>query len=274
MSKHARLPLTAFFLVSTATCSVPPAGPPTPIPTISTHSIDHSSWDRVVRRHVRPVLMRDIQLNGVDYAALKQGDADYTTYLEQLSKVDLQGLGRDELLALWINAYNALCIHVVLEHWPLESIRDAGGAVFDKVWSKPAGVVAGKMRTLDEIEHQILRPMGEPLIHASIVCASVSCPDLRTEAFVAKNIHQQLEDQMALFLANPGKGLRVERDAKRVTVSSIFKWFSGDFGSDGALPFVIANAPEADRAWLDSNKAELKVNYFDYDWGLNTASKE
>jgi uncharacterized protein DUF547 len=267
-----RLAFLGLFGVVAWSCSTPPPEEPGPVPTASTRALDHSAWDRVLRRHVRRVTIRGIELNGVDYEALRRGDPDDDAYLKQLAETDLSGLGRDELLALWINAYNALCIHVVLQHWPLQSIRDAGGRIFGKVWDLPAGVVAGRERTLDEIEHHILRPLHDPRIHAAIVCASVSCPDLRPEAFVAARLGQQLDEQVALWLANPGKGLRLERDAKRVTLSPIFQWFAEDFGPDGALGFVSPRAPSEARPFLEQHGGELAVGFFDYDWGLNTAS--
>jgi hypothetical protein len=251
-------------------CSTPP---PDPAPAaVSTRTLDHSAWDRVLRRHVRPATARGVELSGVDYQALLRGDADYKAYLAQLGRTELSGLGRDELMALWINAYNALCIRLVLEHWPLQSIRDAGGRLFGRVWDLPAGVVAGRERSLDEIEHRILRPMGDPRIHAAIVCASVSCPDLRPEAYVAARLGQQLDEQVAGWLANPGKGLRLDRKAGTLELSAIFDWFEEDFAAQGVLGFVLRHAPGPDRPYLEQHRDELRLRYLDYDWGLNTAA--
>lgn len=112
-----------------------------------------------------------------------------------------------------------LAIKTVLDHWPLQSIRDAG-SFFSPVWKKPAGMVAGKVRSLHEIEHDILRAMHEPRIHFAIVCASVSCPDLRPEAYNAAQLDDQLDDQATIFLSRQQKGLRIE--ANGVQLSKIF----------------------------------------------------
>ena len=106
------------------------------------------------------------------------------------------------------------------------------------------GVVAGKKRTLNEIEHEILRKMGEPRIHVAIVCASVSCPDLRAEAYTVEKLDSQLDDQLTLFLANPKKGLHIDKKGY-LYMSSIFKWFAEDFETKGGVrKFLAPYAPK------------------------------
>ena len=139
---------------------------------------------------------------------------------------------------------------------------------FSPVWGKTAGVVGGKGITLDEIEHGILRKMGEPRIHIAIVCASVSCPDLRTESYTEKKLNTQLDDQMKSLLANRGKGLHIDRQKGKIYISSIFKWFKKDFeSSGGVVEFITPYSPEQDRKYLEEKN--YKVSYLDYDWGLN-----
>jgi hypothetical protein len=156
---------------------------------------------------------------------------------------------------------------MVLDHYPVKSIKDAG-SFFTAVWKKEVGVVAGKMRTLNEIEHEILRKMNEPRIHVAIVCASVSCPDLRAEAYTVDKLDSQLDDQLKLFLVNEEKGLRIDKKKGRIYLSSIFKWFKEDFESKGGVRNYLASyAPEEDKASLKNHK--LSVHYLDYDWELN-----
>ena len=129
-------------------------------------------------------------------------------------------------------------------------------------------MIAGKMRTLNEIEHEILRKMDEPRIHVAIVCASVSCPDLRSEAYTVDKLDSQLDDQLRLFLVNTEKGLRVDTKKGRIYLSSIFKWFKEDFESKGGVrKYLAPYAPESTKAALKNNK--LSVYYLDYDWDLN-----
>jgi hypothetical protein len=176
---------------------------------------------------------------------------------------------REERLAFWIDAYNVLAIDLVVRHYPVSSIRDLG-SLFRPVWRAPAGSVGGRSVTLHEIEHETLRPMGEPRIHAAIVCASTSCPSLAREPFSPPRIDAQLDAALRAFLADPRKGLRVERASRRVTLSPIFDWFEADFAAGGGvLATLEPYLPEAERAWWAANRGALEIDYFDYDWRLN-----
>jgi hypothetical protein len=179
---------------------------------------------------------------------------------------------RAERLAFWIDAYNALAIDVVLRHYPLESIRDAGSWL-RPVWDLPAGRGAGRDGTLGEIEHAILRPIGEPRIHAAIVCASTSCPSLRREAYRAERLEAQLEDAVRRFLADPRKGSRLEA-AGALRVSRIFDWFEEDFEAGGGVrAFLASRLPEESARWLAERGASAPLAHFDYDWSLNDVAR-
>jgi hypothetical protein len=158
---------------------------------------------------------------------------------------------------------------VVLQHYPVDSIKDAGG-LFTPVWKIDAGRVAGRTVTLHEIEHEILRPLGDPRIHAAIVCASTSCPSLSQTPFRAADLDDQLDAALASFLADPRKGLSIDRNAGVVRLSKIFDWFADDFAKQGGvLAVVTARAPTSERAWLASRGADARIAYLDYDWTLN-----
>ena len=121
---------------------------------------------------------------------------------------------------------------------------------------------------MDEVEHKILRKMGDPRIHVAIVCASVSCPDIRTEAYTAERLNDQLDDHSRKFLANMGKGLRVDEKKKRIYLSSIFKWFEEDFVSQGGVISFVSKYVSPDRKKnLQDFGSNLK--YLDYNWDLN-----
>ena len=187
--------------------------------------------------------------------------------VKDLEKVSLSDLKtQKEKLTFWINAYNVMAAKMVLDNYPLKSIKDAG-SLFTAVWKKEVGVVAGKTRTLNEIEHEILRKMGDPRIHAAIVCASVSCPDLRGEAYTVEKLDSQLDDQLTLFLANSKKGLHIDKKGY-LYMSSIFKWFKEDFDAKGGVRNYLAPyAPEGAMSSIKDTK--LTVYYLDYDWELN-----
>ncbi|UCE62618.1 MAG: DUF547 domain-containing protein [Nitrospirota bacterium] len=230
-------------------------------------AFDFSSWDGILKKYVDSKTINGVTLNAVDYKKLAK-DSAYTKIVKDIEAASLSTLkSKDEKLAFWINVYNIMAAKMVLDNYPVKSIKDAG-SLFTAVWKKPVGVVAGKERTLNEIEHEILRKMGEPRIHVAIVCASVSCPDLRKEAYTADKLNNQLDDQMTQFLANPKKGLAVDDKKGYVYVSSIFKWFEEDFEPKGGVrTFIAPYSPEPLQALVTNDK--LTVYYLDYDWGLN-----
>jgi len=221
--------------------------------------IHWNNYSTLLKAHVYSGEKHGIRLNLVDYPALA-ADNKWPRLLERLVEFDLRNLvSRDDRLAFWINAYNILAIKTVLDYWPLQSIKDAGG-LFSPVWNKPVAVVAGKMRSLHEIEHEILRPMGEPRIHFAIVCASVSCPDLRIEAYDASRLNQQLDAQVIAFLSRPFKGLTLQ--GGRMRISKIFDWFEDDFQARGGVrAFVLQYRPDM--------PSGARLAHLDYDWSLN-----
>lgn len=228
---------------------------------------DADLYADLLERHTRAV--EDVAGTRVAYADLASS-ADWQRLVAGLDGVDPTALpGRHERLAFWINAYNVLAIDLVVRNYPIDDIRDLGG-LLTPVWKIEAGRVGGRPVTLHEIEHRQLRPMGDPRIHGALVCASTSCPSLRREPYSAQRISAQLEDAMQKFLADPRKGLAVDRIRRRVRLSRIFDWFDEDFdAAGGPLEFVSRYAPESDRNWLAKPPQGLRSDYFDYDWSLN-----
>ncbi len=172
----------------------------------------------------------------------------------------LNGMSRNEQLAFYINAYNALTLKVIGEHYPVRSIRDIPG-----VWDRLEFTVARRKITLDHIEHQILRKrFKEPLIHFALVCASKSCATLRDEPYTGQNIHKVLEKQAYIFINDTTKN-RLDKDRNTLYLSSYFKWFREDFGD--VIAFVSKYFPEDDVKLIRSGK--VRVKYLGYDWSLN-----
>lgn len=233
----------------------------------SARAIDFSKWDQLLKQNVTPKTIDGVQLTAVNYKKIKS-DPVFAEVVAELEKVSLNDLkSREEKLSFWINVYNILAVKMIVDHHPIKSIKKVGG-LFRSVWKLPIGVVAGKQRTLNEVEHEILRKMDEPRIHVAIVCASVSCPDLRTSAFTADQLDVQLDEQMKSFVANPGKGLRFDSGKKKVNISKIFDWFEDDFESRGGVLKVLSKYvdPADAKALLNRN---LKVSYLKYNWDLN-----
>jgi hypothetical protein len=233
----------------------------------SAWAFDFKPWDALLKKYVGPTTIAGVRLAGVDYPGIEK-DPAYSKLIADLKSFSPATLKTpEEKMAFWINVYNVMAVKMVVDHYPVDSIKDAGG-LFGSVWKKKVGVVGGKEVTLNDIEHEILRKMGDPRIHVAIVCASVSCPDLRMEAYTADRLDAQLDDQFKQFLANRGKGLQVDTGKGRVTLSKIFDWFEEDFEpKGGVLPFLSRYAPEKDRSFL--KKGNVDVSYLDYNWDLN-----
>lgn len=184
---------------------------------------EYSAWNALLKKYVRSGERAGIKAHLVDYAALGR-DPDWRKALGAIENFDVSKLaGKREKMAFWINAYNIAAVAKVLALQPTTSITAKG----DGVWKAPAITVAGGTYSLDTIEHNLLRPMGDARIHFAIVCASLSCPDLRREAYTAAQLEAQLQQQTRSFLTNSTKGMRIE--AGTVMLSPLFSWFAVDF---------------------------------------------
>lgn len=232
---------------------------------------DHATWARMLETHTRAV--SDPAGTRVDYVGLG-ADPRWRPFVEDLARRSppADRLGR---MAFWIDTYNVLAIDMVVRHWPVESIRDAG-SFFRRVWWLDAGTVDGRVVSLHEIEHETLRPMGDPRIHMAIVCASTSCPSLMRTPFSAGDHDALLDAAVGRFLGDRRKGLRVDRNADGIEISRIFKWFGSDFDAQGGpIGFItrhLDDAPsldETDREWLRGAGQDARIGYFDYDWSVN-----
>lgn len=218
-------------------------------------TFDHSRLDGVLRQYVSAEGV-------VDYAKLSADRSDLDAYLASLAGVDPDKLGsKPEKLAFWINAYNAITLAGILHFYPTASIRDHRG-----FWDQVITNCGGVDRSLNDIEHRILRNMGEPRIHMAIVCAAQSCPRLRNEAYVAARLDAQLDDQARGFLASRKRN-RFDDATKTAQLSKIFDWFAADFDAEpygGVRGFVRKYAEP--REWLGG---EFAIDYLAYDWVLN-----
>jgi hypothetical protein len=225
--------------------------------------LDVDAWDDFLTRYTSET--SDLAGVRVDYAGLVRNPA-WRPFVASLAAARPPE-DRAGQLAFWVNVYNVLAADMVVRHLPLASIRDVG-SLLRPVWKRPAGTVGGRVVTLDEVEHGILRPLGDPRIHAAIVCASSSCPALRREAYRAERVDAQLDDAVRRFLAHPDKGLRVE--AGQVRLSRIFDWFAADFATAGGpLAFARPYLGDPVRSALDRLGPAPRIAWFDYDWSLN-----
>jgi hypothetical protein len=230
-------------------------------------AFDPGGYGRILEAHTQEV--SDTAGVRVDYEALR-GSSGWRSVVASLAASDPSALTtRSARLAFWINAYNVLAIDLVTRNWPVASIRDIG-SFLRPVWKREAGRIGGRAYSLDEIEHGILRPLGEPRIHAAIVCASVSCPSLARTPYRATELDAQLDASLARWLADPRKGSRLDAGAGVLRLSAIFQWFADDFdAAGGVLPYLTPHLPEATRRWLAAHGGKAELAYFAYDWSLN-----
>lgn len=232
----------------------------TPSPT-DAPTVTHVLWDSLLHRHVKA--------NGfVDYKGMVRDSAELNRYLTLLSAAnpDAKNWSREEKMSFWINAYNAFTVKLIVDHYPVKSIKDIkrGIPFVNTVWDIKFIKIGGKTYDLNNIEHSILRPdFKDARVHAAINCASYSCPALRAEAFTAKKLDAQLTDAMQSFVRDP---LRNRITGPKAEISEIFKWFRGDFTREKSNIRNYLNQYAA--VALNANG---KIEYIDYDWRLNEA---
>ena len=217
----------------------------------------HQQWDKLLKKYVTTD-------GRVNYKSLQKDKASLDDYLKTLSNNAPQSSwSENEKKAYWINAYNAFTISLVLQHYPVKSIKDIGGSIYkiNTAWDIKFITIGGKKYDLNNIEHRILRKeFDDPRIHFAIVCASMSCPLLRNEAYTATELNVQLESAGKAFLNDKTKN---SITAGKAQLSKYFSWYKGDFIKKGTLIEFINKYSQIK---LNEN---AKIDYLDYNWNLN-----
>jgi len=248
----------------------------------------HSLLTQVLQKHVK----MEGPASTVAYGRLKEDSGDLDRYLSQLEKVTLdefQTYSRNEQLAFLINAYNAYTVKLILDHYPLKSIKDIGSP-----WKKKFFTLFGKERHLDDVEHgmirqdrdsgffskspfeslekplqEALKPFNEPRIHFAVNCASIGCPALMDEAFVASKVNSQLKEATRLFLQDKTRNI-FDADEMELRLSKIFDWYGKDFEkASGSVQEFVAPVMGSNPEEVKKIRATKKISFLDYDWGLN-----
>ena len=220
----------------------------------------HELFDRVLQEHVDGE-------GRVNYTKLKANPEKLEAYLDLLAVANPTELSYNGQLVFWVNAYNALVIKGVIDHYPTTSVRKVKW--FNGFFSRLKFRVAGKTYTLNQIEHGIIRTeFADPRIHFVLVCASTSCPPIENSAFSAEDIEERLEAATFNFVQNPEQ-VRIDRVKRRVYLSKIFKWYDDDFreGYDGVADFLTDYLSPEDTEFVLAKG--VKFHYLDYDWSLN-----
>lgn len=229
---------------------------------------DHSEFDSVLQQYV------SVDATGyasVNYGALVGARSAVDGYVASLTALDPRQLSRSEAHAYWINFYNAKTLSIMLENWPVKSIRDinlGGGGFFGKgPWSKKLMTIAETELSLDDIEHRIIRPLfNDPLSHYALNCASYSCPNLMPHAYTAKNLKSQMRESATLYINHP-RGLSI-KDGE-ITSSKIYSWYADDFGGKSKLK---AHWAEFATPELAAQIEAASIGAYDYNWNANVAS--
>jgi len=220
--------------------------------------ISHETWNDLLQKNVKDG-------GKVDYKGFIADKDAFYQYLELLNNhhPNHKNWNEQERLAYWINAYNAYTVQLIVENYPIASIKDIkkGIPFINSVWDLKFITIEGQKYDLNNVEHSILRKkFNEPRIHFAINCASISCPNLRNEAYIPSKLDVQLEEQAHLFLGDPTKNT-IAKD--KVELSKIFSWFGKDFKKEGNLIDYIQPYTETT---IDD---DADVSFGDYDWSLN-----
>jgi len=234
-------------------------------------AIDHGVWDRLLKKFVVP---------GRDGFALFRygaaGPADrlnLSQYVASLTALPISTYNRAEQKAYWINLYNAVTVKVVLDHYPVKSIRDidiSPGFFSDGPWGRKLVTVEGEKISLNDIEHRILRPIWrDNRVHYAVNCASIGCPNLQAGAYRGAALDAMLDTAARAYINSP-RGVAINKGS--VTVSKIYDWFIADFGDDekSVLAHLAKYAAPALRRQLS---AISRIDDVAYDWRLNDAGK-
>lgn len=230
----------------------------TPVSAAADTLVDHGLYAELLHRHVH---------NGqVNYDGFKREESRLDQYLAILETVDPQDLTVKERFAYYANAYNAWTIKMILSRYPkIGSIKELG--IFNTgPWKKKVVRLNGRVLSLDNIEHDIMRPQfKDPRLHFAINCAAFSCPPLRSEPYIGNRLDVQLDEATRAFINNPNRNYL---DGDTLYVSKIFRWFAGDFNHD-PTGFVLRYAQGRLKSELSARRDSIRIAYLPYDWSLN-----
>ena len=231
-----------------------------------TARVNYAAYDQFLEHYW---VMDENGIARLRYNAVSESDqAILVAFVDHLQSTDPDTLDRDERLAYWINLYNAQTIRVVLENYPVDSIRDIKDGPFSiGPWGRKDLVINGTEISLNDIEHGIIRPaFQEPRIHYALNCAAASCPNLAPQAWKAEGLDAAFDAAERAYLADP-RGVHVDEEG-RIVASKIFIWFQEDFGENAAdvAARLAAIAPAPTGAAI---AARGRIDRYEYDWSLN-----
>jgi hypothetical protein len=226
----------------------------------------HTAWTQVLNANLNSQgLFNYKKLKAEIKADQNHAFAKYISAIQKVTLAEYERFSTPEQLAFLINSYNALTVKLILDHYPIKSIKDTG-RLFKKPWGiKFFKLLDGKIEALDPIEHDWIRPKFKDYrIHAAVNCASISCPPLRKSAYTADQLSKQLDEQMSLWLQD-GSRNQIDTPRQRLKLSKIFDWYEKDFIEwGGGVHAVVAKHLKP-----KTEISTFEIEYLDYDWNLN-----
>jgi hypothetical protein len=245
--------------------------------------IDYSRTDMPENSLFTELLSEYVTDGLVDYKNLKD-DKRLDEYLAQLSNTNPGEFKNvDDVKAFWINVYNAYTLKFILEEYPVESINDLhwgglylGSVLGTTIWDDEKIVINDVNLSLNNVEHDTLRKsIGDERVHFALVCASISCPNLRSEAYEGFKLNEQLDEEARTFFNDQSKN-RFDTETKTAYLSKILDWYDDDFGNNKQeiLEYVAQYLSYEMANELSSNIAVWQIEYLDYNWELNEYKEE
>lgn len=226
-------------------------------------AFDHSMFDEILKAHVSD------EGGFVDYDGLRDDADRLDAYIEAIGQADVEALGRNERLAFLINAYNAFTLRLILDFYPVDSIKDIPA---DQRWDAKRWTIGGAVYSLNQIEHELIRPnFAEPRVHFALVCAAIGCPPLRHEAYTGARLEQQLADQARYVHSHP-RWFRLHADEGELELTSLYDWYGSDFTQKASsiVTYAAQYSPELVR--LINQGREPRVRFLNYSWKLNSVA--
>ncbi|MEO8665922.1 MAG: DUF547 domain-containing protein [Ignavibacteria bacterium] len=231
------------------------------------HNTQQSLFDYGV---LDAVLKKYVENGMVNYKGISE-DNPLKEYFDLVSKFDPNSITDNTArLTFWINAYNAFTIKLITDYYPVKSIMDIEKKAGENPWSISFINIGGEYYSLDEIEKDIIIPeFGECRIHYALVCAALSCPPLRSEAYTPEKLNEQLDEQAKLFLNDKTKNY-LNKKGNTMNLSMIYNWYSSDFKecSGSVINHISQYVNEEDSEFIKKRKTK-NLNYLKYSWKLN-----
>ncbi len=223
---------------------------------------DALAWDHTYTDYDR-FLKKEVRDGKINYAGIKKDPHELEAFIqkvERLTEDELKGFPSSQAIAFWINVYNAFTVKLILEHYPVKSIRD-----IESPWKRKFIKTAGRTLSLDEIENEILRSkFNEPRIHFALVCAAQSCPELRPFAYRADQLEKQLEESGSLFIRDTTRNKVIPDHENRIFLSQVFEWYGQDFRKSGKT--LLDYLQKLGKIQFERSP---QIGYLSYSWELN-----